>query len=196
MTTSFGYKKCDLYKSVYKLQNWQHESISSGFESHDLQVYCWNKGSSGKQMPEGGIWSMQTAGKAGRVLSWKPGESAQKNVTKETFLVSMRHEVLNESFSMVQVFLLSENGVGQQVSSYCNFLLLSREDYKVNSLLLAPEHYPRSVCGTSQKSGGSTHLWTYYPFHHAGESWVWKLLRGCRQICLYAWQHFFVSFGQ
>ena len=109
-------------------------------------------------MPEGDVGSMLPAGRAGRVCSLKPRESAQKNVTEETFLVSMRPEVLHKSFSVVKVHLLSETGVGQQVSSYCNFLLLSREDYKVNSLLLAPKHYPRSVRGTHQKSAGSKHL--------------------------------------
>lgn len=72
---------------------------------HDFPVYWWNKGSGGKQMPEGDVWSILTAGKAGRGCSLKPRGSAQKNVTKETFLVSIRHEVLSKSFSMVKVHL-------------------------------------------------------------------------------------------
>lgn len=55
----------------------------------------------------------------------------------------MRREVL-KSFSTVKVCLLSATGVGQQVSSHCSFLLLSREDYKVNSLFLALRS--REVC--------------------------------------------------
>lgn len=58
---------------------------------------------------------MLTARKAGRVCSLKPREGAQKNVTKESFLEFMRHEVLNKSFSMVKVHLLPKTGVGQQV---------------------------------------------------------------------------------
>lgn len=78
---------------------------------------------------------MLMAGKAGRVCSLKPRESAQKNVIKETFPVSVRPEALNKSFSMVKVCSLSETGVGQRVGSYCKFLL-SREDYGINPLLL------------------------------------------------------------
>lgn len=73
---------------------------------------------------------------------------------------------------------MSQTGVGQQVSLYCNFLLLSRENSKVNSLLLAPKHHPRSVCGTRQKPAGSKHLWAHCPFHHASEILSSKVTEG------------------
>lgn len=142
-------------------------------------MYCWNKVWSSKQMPEGDAWSMITVGKGDKACSLKSKEPVQKNMTKETFLVSMRHELLNNSFFMVKARLLSQTRVRQQVSSYYNFLHLRREDRNVNSVLISSKYYPRSIHGTHQKSAGSKHLWAHCPFHHTGKMWVQQLLKWC-----------------
>lgn len=163
---------------------------------HDFPVYWWNKGSGGKQMPEGDVWSILTAGKAGRGCSLKPRGSAQKNVTKETFLVSIRHEVLSKSFSMVKVHLCHKLEWDNRWA--CTATFFSSAGRTVRSILFYwLQNTTQEVCvGLVRNLQEASICEPTVPFTMQVKSWVQKLLRGYHQICLYMWQHFFISFGQ